>query len=78
MAPRRASRHANREHGKSHHDRLRSDRHRRRPGHACSASGGGVIEVRLAAAVVRVASCVDDAAQLTVVLRAIRASASKS
>ncbi len=37
-----------------------------------------VIEVRLAGAVVRVASGVDDAAQLTVVLRAIRASASKS
>jgi transposase len=37
-----------------------------------------VIEVRLAGAVVRVPSGVDDAAQLTVVLRAIRASASKS
>jgi transposase len=37
-----------------------------------------VIEVRLAGAVVRVASGVDDAAQLTVVLRAIRASAAKS
>jgi transposase len=37
-----------------------------------------VIEVRLAGAVVRVASGVDDAAHLTVVLRAIRASAAKS
>jgi transposase len=37
-----------------------------------------VIEVRLAGAVVRVAPGMDDAAQLTVVLRAIRASASKS
>jgi transposase len=37
-----------------------------------------MIEVRLAGAVVRVASGVDDAAQLTVVLRAIRASASRS
>jgi transposase len=37
-----------------------------------------VIEVRLAGAVVRVASGVDDAAQLTVVLRAIRASAARS
>jgi transposase len=36
------------------------------------------IEVRLAGAVVRVASGVDDAAQLTVVLRAIRASAARS
>jgi transposase len=35
-----------------------------------------VIEVRLAGAVVRVASGVDDATQLTAVLRAIRASAS--
>jgi transposase len=37
-----------------------------------------VIEVRLAGAVVRVASGVDDAAQLTAVLRAIRASASRT
>lgn len=37
-----------------------------------------VIEVRLAGAVVRVASGMDDGAQLTVVLRAIRASAFKS
>ena len=37
-----------------------------------------VIEVRLAGAVVRVSSGVDDAAQLTVVLRAVRASASKT
>jgi len=36
------------------------------------------IEVRLAGAVVRVASGVDEVAQLTVVLRAIRASASKT
>jgi transposase len=36
------------------------------------------IEVRLAGAVVRVASGVDDAAQLTTVLRAIRASASRT
>jgi transposase len=36
-----------------------------------------VIEVRLAGAVVRVASGVDDTAQLTAVLRAIRASASR-
>jgi transposase len=41
-------------------------------------AAASVIEVRLAGAVVRVASGVDDAAQLTVVLRAIRASASKS
>jgi transposase len=37
-----------------------------------------VIEVRLAGAVVRVASGMDDAAQLTAVLRAIRASAARS
>jgi hypothetical protein len=37
-----------------------------------------VIEVRLAGAVVRVASGVDDAAQLTAVLRAVRASASRT
>ena len=37
-----------------------------------------VIEVRLAGAVVRVASAMDDAAQLTAVLRAIRASASRT
>ena len=37
-----------------------------------------VIEVRLAGAVVRVASGMDDAAQLTAVLRAIRASASRT
>src|SRR5450755_1678732 len=36
-----------------------------------------VIEVRLAGAVVRIASGMDDAAQLTAVLRAIRASASR-
>jgi transposase len=37
-----------------------------------------VIEVRLAGAVVRVTSGMDDAAQLTAVLRAIRASASRT
>jgi len=37
-----------------------------------------MIEVRLAGAVVRVASGMDDAAQLTAVLRAIRASASRA
>jgi transposase len=37
-----------------------------------------VIEVRLAGAVVRVASGVNDAAQLTAVLRAVRASASRT
>jgi transposase len=36
------------------------------------------IEVRLAGAVVRVASGMDDAAQLTAVLRAVRASASRT
>jgi transposase len=36
------------------------------------------IEVRLAGAVVRVSSGMDDAAQLTAVLRAVRASASRS
>jgi len=36
------------------------------------------IEIRLAGAVVRVGSAMDDAAQLTVVLRAIRASASRT
>ena len=36
------------------------------------------IEIRLAGAVVRVASGMDDAAQLTAVLRAIRASASRT
>ena len=41
-------------------------------------AAAAVIEVRLAGAVVRVASGVDDAAHLTVVLRAIRASAAKS
>jgi hypothetical protein len=37
-----------------------------------------VIEVRLAGAVVRVVSGLDDGAQLTAVLRAIRASASRT
>jgi transposase len=43
---------------------------------AASAAAG--IEVKLAGAVVRVASGMDDAAQLTAVLRAVRASASRS
>jgi len=43
---------------------------------ASSATAG--IEVKLAGAVVRVSSGMDDADQLTVVLRAIRASASRS
>ena len=43
---------------------------------ASSAAAG--IEVKLAGAVVRVSSGMDDADQLTVVLRAIRASASRS
>jgi hypothetical protein len=37
-----------------------------------------VIEVRLAGAAVRVASGLEDAAQLTAVLRAVRASASRT
>ena len=41
-----------------------------------AASSAPVIEVKLAGAVVRVASNMDDAAQLTAVLRAVRASAS--
>jgi hypothetical protein len=40
------------------------------------ASAAAVIEIELAGAVVRVASGMDNAAQLTVVLRAVRASAS--
>jgi hypothetical protein len=43
---------------------------------AASAAPG--IEVKLAGAVVRVSSGMDDAAQLTAVLRAVRASASRS
>jgi transposase len=43
---------------------------------AASAAPG--IEVKLAGAVVRVSSGMDDAVQLTVVLRAVRASASRS
>ena len=43
---------------------------------AASAAPG--IEVKLAGAVVRISSGVDDAAQLTAVLRAVRASASRS
>jgi hypothetical protein len=37
-----------------------------------------MIEIRLAGAVVRVVSGMDDAAQLTAVLRAVRASASRA
>ena len=44
--------------------------------HTVSAASG--IEVKLADAVVRVSSGMDDAAQLTAVLRAVRASASRS
>jgi hypothetical protein len=40
-----------------------------------AASAAAVIEISLAGAVVRVASDVDNATQLTVVLRAVRASA---
>jgi transposase len=43
-----------------------------------AASGAAGIEVKLAGAVVRVSSGMDDAAQLTAVLRAVRASASRS
>jgi hypothetical protein len=43
---------------------------------AASAAPG--IEVKLAGAVVRVSSGMDDAVQLTAVLRAVRASASRS
>ena len=42
-----------------------------------SSSAAPAIEVKLAGAVVRVASGMDDAAQLTAVLRAVRASASR-
>jgi hypothetical protein len=41
-------------------------------------SAAPVIEVSLAGAVVRITSGMDDAAQLTAVLRAIRASASRT
>jgi transposase len=41
-------------------------------------AAASVIEVRLAGAVVRITSGMDDAAQLTAVLRAIRASASRA
>src|SRR6516165_5733657 len=43
-----------------------------------AASGAPEIEVKLAGAVVRVSPGMDDAAQLTAVLRAVRASASRS
>jgi transposase len=42
------------------------------------ASGAPGIEVELAGAVVRISSGMDDAGQLTAVLRAVRASASRS
>jgi transposase len=42
------------------------------------ASGSPAIEVKLAGALVRISSGMDDAAQLTAVLRAVRASASRS
>jgi transposase len=45
---------------------------------APAASAVAVIEVKLAGAVVRVASGMDNAAQLTAVLRAVRASASRT
>jgi hypothetical protein len=45
---------------------------------ANTAAPSPVIEVRLAGAVVRVASTIDDTSQLTAVLRAIRASASRA
>ena len=45
---------------------------------APAASAAAVIEVKLAGAVVRVASGMADAAQLTAVLRAVRASASRT
>jgi hypothetical protein len=41
-------------------------------------SAAPAIEVKLAGAVVRVASGIDDAAQLTAVLRAVRTSASRT
>jgi hypothetical protein len=43
-----------------------------------AASAAPVVEVKLAGAVVRVVSNVDDVAQLTAVLRAVRASASRA
>jgi len=43
-----------------------------------AASAAPVIEVKLAGAVVRVVSNVDDVARLTAVLRAVRASASRA
>lgn len=45
---------------------------------ATSPSAAPAIEVKLAGAVVRVASGIDDVAQLTAVLRAVRASASRT
>ncbi len=45
---------------------------------ATPSSAAPAIEVKLAGAVVRVASGMDDAAQLTAVLRAVRASASRT
>ena len=43
----------------------------------CAASAAPGIEVKLAGAVVRISSGMDDAVQLTAVLRAVRASASR-
>ncbi len=62
--------------------RLRSDRDRSRSiapvQRATPPSAAPAIEVKLAGAVVRVVSGMDDAAQLTAVLRAVRASASRT
>ena len=57
---------------------LRADRREAPRGDRRARAGGAVIEVKLAGAVVRVSSGMDDAAQLTAVLRAVRASASRS
>ena len=48
------------------------------PATAPRAAPAAVIEVKLAGAVVRVAAGMDDATQLTAVLRAVRASASRT
>jgi len=82
-APRRAPGHDDhaRKSGKVCHARLRSDRERSRARCTGSTRGGvgsPVIEVKLAGAVVRVVSNVDDVVRLTAVLRAVRASASRA
>jgi integrase/recombinase XerD len=59
MAPRGASRHGNRDRGKSRQNRLRPDHHRSRSGHAGSTSGGAGHRSQARRAVVRVASGVD-------------------